>query len=126
MCAEMNSKWGAGLLGRLVILAAIALLVAVAIPQFLRFREKEKEAEVEATFAEAQQVANQYYGRVGAWPCSASDLNSPELMVNILQRHWKLDCDCRSNTITLIYPQHGKDFYQEFNHNSGKIREGFF
>lgn len=125
MCTEIRSKWSCGLLVKLAGLAAIALLVAAAVPQIRLFREHEKESEVEAIFAKAQQVACQYYGRAGAWPCSAGDLNAPELLVNILQRHWRLDCDCRANTITLIYPLNGQNYYKEFNHNSGSIREGF-
>ena len=124
MCDEVDSKLGVGLL-RLAILATVLLLVVVAIPHFRKFREEKKEAAIEAIFAKAQQVACGYYERIGTWPCSAIDLNAPELIVTIQKRHWTLNCDCRANTITLIYPQNDKDHYKEFNHNSGKRREWF-
>ena len=105
-------------------MAIVCVLAAVTIPRYQKYRENQKAIEINAVFVSAQQTACGYYGRIGSWPCSSGDLNAPDLIVKVEEMHGNLECNCQTNTITLIYSQDGKSHYKQFNHNSGKTMEG--
>jgi Tfp pilus assembly protein PilE len=105
--------------------ATIAILAAIAIPQFVAFKEKAEKAVMHSTLREMNSAAQKYHDKKGKWPCTVNDLKLPKTAALAKANKWQLEVNCEYNLAGVIYPgKDGKRHYEAIYFESGQIEGG--
>jgi type II secretory pathway pseudopilin PulG len=100
--------------------AMVGIIAAIAIPQFAQYRQKADKAALDSAAIEIQTAAHNYYEKTGSWPCSDADLDAPNAMHLISQKHWKIETDCNGKAAFVTYKENGKDCLKRINFADGE------
>lgn len=111
--------------GPLVMVAVIAILAAIAIPQFAAFKAKAEKAVMHSALKEVNSAAKKYHDKKGRWPCDASDLKLQKTLALIKSNKWQLEVNCEHNLAGIIYSgKDGKRQYEAIYFENGEIESG--
>lgn len=111
--------------GAFVIVFIIAILAAIAIPQFAAFKTRAEKAVMQGTLRQMNTAAQQYYMETGKWPCSVSELKLPEVAATAAAKKWELEVNCEHRVAGIMYTgKDGKRQYEAIYFDSGQIEGG--
>lgn len=111
--------------GALVMVAVIAILAAIAIPQFAAFKTRAEKAVMQGTLKEMNTAAQQYYTQNGKWPCGVNELNLPQTAAMAAVKQWQLEVNCEQRVAGILYTgKDGKRRYEAISFDSGQIESG--
>jgi len=111
--------------GAFVMVAVIAILAAIAIPQFSSFKAKAEKAVMQSTLKQMNAAAQQYYMQNGKWPCNVNELNLAQTAAMAETKKWELKVNCEHRIAGILYTgKDGKQHYAAINFDSGQIEEG--
>lgn len=127
--------------GALVMVAIVAILAAIAIPQFAKYRERAKQMQparqsmmlrenteqesMDASLRDIFAAAGVHKAEAGAWPCSAEELKLPELTANAAAKQQEVWVSCSERYAALVYPgDDQKRHYRAIYFDSGAIAGG--
>ncbi len=116
---------GAGA-GPLVMVAIIAILAAIAIPQFAVFKAKAEQAAMHGVLKEMNSAAHKYHDKKGSWPCSMADLRLTKTAELAKAKKWQFEVSCEGQALAgIIYRgKDGKRHYEAIYFESGEIESG--
>lgn len=118
----MGSPAGAG---PLVLVMIIAILAAIAIPQFMTFRQRAEKAVMDGSLKEMASAAQQYQVTKGAWPCTFDELNLPGAAAMAKAKNWEVEVNCEHRLAAVIYKANdGKRHYRAIYFDSGEFEDG--
>lgn len=113
--------------GPLIMIAIIAILAAIAIPQYETFRARSEQVIMDSSLNEINNAATQYQVRTGAWPCSMEDLQLQQLVSVASVKQWQLVVNCKERLAAVVYKdKSGKKVYRAIYFDSGQIEAGNF
>jgi Zn-dependent protease with chaperone function/competence protein ComGC len=111
--------------GPMIMIAVIAILAAIAIPQYNTFRERAEQAVMDSSLKEMHIAATQYEVRTGAWPCSMEDLQLQQLASTASVKKWRLVVNCKEQLAAVVYDgADKKQRYRAIHFKSGQIEAG--
>ena len=123
--APMFAFGSGGGAGPLVMVAVIAVLAAIAIPQFAAFKAKAEKAVMHSTLREVHGAAKKYYDKRGRWPCSANDLKLQKTLALAKANKWQLEVSCEQNLAGIIYRgKDGKRYYEAIYFETAELESG--
>ena len=137
---------GAGMAAVPMMIAAIGIMAAIAIPQFQQYRARAASAAAKLPSATAEittanaasaqvqamdlilnrgyQLARDYSAKNGKWPCSFEDLGPQQVVQSASSNGWQMEIDCEQNYIALFYSQGGSTLYRALMLDTGEISSG--
>ena len=118
----MGSPAGAG---PLMLVMIIAILAAIAIPQFMTFKARAEKVVMDGSLKEMASAAQQYQVTKGAWPCSFDELNLPDAGAMAKAKNWEVEVNCKHRLAAVIYKANdGKRHYRAIYFDSGEFEDG--
>jgi competence protein ComGC len=111
--------------GALVMVAIIAILAAIAIPQFSAFKAKAEKSAMHATLREIHAAAKKYHDNKGRWPCSTGDLKLQKTLTLARANKWQMEVNCEQNLAGIIYRgKDGKRYYEAIYFETAELESG--
>ena len=111
--------------GPLVMIAVIAILAAIAIPQFTAFKAKAEKAVMHSALREIHAAAKKYNDKKGRWPCSAGDMKLQKTLALLKANKWQLEVSCEQNLAGIIYAgTDGKRHYEAIFFETAALESG--
>ncbi len=111
--------------GILVMVAVIAILAAIAIPQFATYRERAEQAVMDSSLKDIHKAAAGYQVRTGAWPCSMEELQLQQVSSLAGLKKWQLVVNCKDRLAAVVYGgADKKQHYRAIHFDSGQIEAG--
>jgi Zn-dependent protease with chaperone function len=111
--------------GPLIMIAVIAILAAIAIPQYNVFRERSEQAIMDSSLKEIHDAATQYQARTRTWPCSMDKLQLQDVSSLASVKHWQLVVNCKDRLAAMVYKdKSGKKVYRAIYFDDGRIEAG--
>ena len=124
--------------------AIIAILAAIAIPQFSKYRAMAQQKAVESageapaaadvplevraamdgTLESLSTAAKNYHAAKTGWPCTLEELNFPEISTYAQQQGWELEVNCQQTLGAIVYNMDGKKLYRAIYFETGEIEDG--
>jgi type II secretory pathway pseudopilin PulG len=118
----MGSPAGAG---PLVLVMIIAILAAIAIPQFMTFKQRAEKVVMDGSLKEMASAAQQYQVTKGAWPCTFDELDLPGAAAMAKTKNWEVEVNCEHRLAAVIYKANdGKRHYRAIYFDSGEFEDG--
>lgn len=112
--------------GPLMLVAVIAIMAAIAIPQFAAYRERAEQAVMDTSLRGIHEAARQFQARNGSWPCSMDDLQLQDVVSLSSRKQWDLVVNCNDRLAAVLYSngKDGKRSYRAIYFDSGNIESG--
>jgi Zn-dependent protease with chaperone function/Tfp pilus assembly major pilin PilA len=111
--------------GPLVLVMMIAIIAAIAIPQFAAYREKAEQAVMDSSLKNIHKAAAQYQVRTGALPCSMEELQLQQVASLAGMKQWQLVVNCNERLAAVVYNgKNGKKGYRAIYFDDGRIEAG--
>ena len=105
--------------------AIIAILAAIAIPQFAAYRQKAEQAAMDSSLRDIRNAAADYQARTGNWPCSMEELQLRKVTAFANTKKWELVVNCDQRLSAVIYSGNdGKKHYRSLTFESGETDSG--
>ena len=124
--------------GVLVMVAIIAIMAAIAIPQFAKYREKAlhqkaaqqqsmmnqgnmeqgmgqgntEQAMMDTSLRAIYAAAGRHQAEAGAWPCSVEELQVPEVAAAAAAKQWDIWVNCKDRNAAIVF--RGEDQKQRY------------
>lgn len=111
--------------GPLVMIMMIAILAAVAIPQYAQFKERAEQVVMHSTLMDIQKAAEQYQQQTGSLPCSMEELQLPQVTSLASLKQWDLVVNCKDRLAAVVYSGPDKKrHYRAVYFDSGQVEDG--
>jgi Zn-dependent protease with chaperone function/Tfp pilus assembly major pilin PilA len=111
--------------GPIFFIAIIAILAAIAIPQFAAYRQKAEQALMDSSLRDIRSAAADYQARTGNWPCSMEELQLQKVSADANTKQWELVVNCTQRVTAVIYSGNdGKKHYRSLTFDSGETDSG--
>jgi Zn-dependent protease with chaperone function/Tfp pilus assembly major pilin PilA len=111
--------------GSIVAITIIAMLAAIAIPQFASYRAKAEKAAIDSTLRQTAVAAEQYKIATGNWPCSLDELKLTEVTTMAKAKNWDVKVNCQYRAAAIFFKDHdGTQHYRVIHFDNGKIEDG--
>ncbi len=113
-----------GLGGLVAVAAVIGILAAIAIPNFMAYKEKAQVAMMDQMLGRIYEAAKVHHDEEDGWPCDLEEIDLSDLRDQAGKQGWKIELNCERNYAAIFYPSQGKKKYRAIFFEDGEMKGG--